>query len=586
MATITPPAAARNLGEYQRRVRSPLTRLRGYIRVYVGLEGALLLVLLLAGCFWVSLTLDYGLFKAARFDWVQAWPWGVRLVLFLLAAAGVLTIVTTTVLRRLLREFSDPALALVLERRFPRLLGDRLITAVELADLKKAQEQGYSPVMVLETIHEAAERVQQVPVAKVFDWRRLIVRGVLAVGLTLGLYLLAGGLFLTLDFFRHVHGGRIGYSRFNEVVQMWAERNVLAAPHRLDAAGAAGAGQRPRDRVARRQERHGAAGARAGAGIRHRRTGFVGRLRALTWNDLLKRPDLIGANVPSDLPFTLTPRNPSGEATVDQAARALGALDVRAESGSGRRGWQTADPKAAGGWRPLLWADLKSSLLNGLNPPPLPDWDGKPAAEKLTVDDVEQEMAAHQEEDRIFDAAAKALMQLEELGHAANGPVRIVKDGPVKWQSADPAAPGGWRPLLWADAAKLNPPALPPEWTREPPLPLVGSSAVGLMSSPIGQGPSLAAAALLAGRAAEPRLGITVDDVEAALAARQAARETRTAADVILQHLDRIAAVHDVLDRINSRVEQPEMSRTMRGWTCRSASTSPAPAARTLPWPT
>src|SRR5438874_2667182 len=164
MATITPPARTRNLSESNQRVRSPLARLRGYIRGYVSLEGALLLVLLLALWFWISLAIDYGAFKLFTLDWVQEWPWAVRLVLLVLLTAGVATAVSLNVFGRLFRDFTDAALALVLERRFPKLLGDRLITAVELSDLKKAEEQGYSPAMILETIHEAAERVQEVPV--------------------------------------------------------------------------------------------------------------------------------------------------------------------------------------------------------------------------------------------------------------------------------------------------------------------------------------------------------------------------------------------------------------------------------------
>ena len=41
-------------------------------------------------------------------------------------------------MRRFLREFNERTLALVLERRFPKLLGDRLITAVELADVSRS----------------------------------------------------------------------------------------------------------------------------------------------------------------------------------------------------------------------------------------------------------------------------------------------------------------------------------------------------------------------------------------------------------------------------------------------------------------
>ena len=114
-----------------------------------------------------------------------------------------------------------------MERRFPKLLGDRLITAVELSGLQKAEEQGYSPAMVRETIHEVAERVEQVPVQQAFDWGRLVRRGLVAAALTLGLYLVAGGVCLALDSARHVHAGRTGFSRFNETAAIWIERNIL-----------------------------------------------------------------------------------------------------------------------------------------------------------------------------------------------------------------------------------------------------------------------------------------------------------------------------------------------------------------------
>ena len=63
---------SRNLAEAHARVRSPLARLRGYIRSYVGIEGGLLLVLLTALWFWIGLSLDYGFFKLFAIDWV--WP--------------------------------------------------------------------------------------------------------------------------------------------------------------------------------------------------------------------------------------------------------------------------------------------------------------------------------------------------------------------------------------------------------------------------------------------------------------------------------------------------------------------------------
>ena len=50
----------------------------------------------------------------------------------------------------------------------------------------------------------------------------------------------------------------------------------------------------------------------------------------------------------------------------------------------------------------------------------------------------------------------------------------------------------------------------------------------------------------------------------AAAAAGDKAREEFKDADVIFQHLDRLAAVHEVIERVNARAALPEMSRTMR----------------------
>src|SRR5262249_32179710 len=59
-----------------------------------------------------------------------------------------LALVAFIVVKRLVYEFRPAALALVLERRYPDLLEDRLITAVELSDPKRAAEFGYSEAMV------------------------------------------------------------------------------------------------------------------------------------------------------------------------------------------------------------------------------------------------------------------------------------------------------------------------------------------------------------------------------------------------------------------------------------------------------
>jgi len=95
-------------------------------------------LILLSLWYWVGLGLDYGTFKLTGFDYVQLVPHWLRWGVFSLIAITLFTLVTLKLVR-LARTFRDESLALVLERRFPKLLGDRLITAVELTDLDDAE---------------------------------------------------------------------------------------------------------------------------------------------------------------------------------------------------------------------------------------------------------------------------------------------------------------------------------------------------------------------------------------------------------------------------------------------------------------
>src|SRR5438445_2364150 len=142
MATVTIPKEFFSRDESQRRVRHPLQRLRSYIRSYVAAEGLAILALYLALWFWIGLLLDFGFFKVSGVDWVQVVPWELRAVVLACLVIGLGAMVTSKMLLRLLREFRDSALALLLERRFSRQLGERLITAVEMADPHKAERYG------------------------------------------------------------------------------------------------------------------------------------------------------------------------------------------------------------------------------------------------------------------------------------------------------------------------------------------------------------------------------------------------------------------------------------------------------------
>ena len=202
----------------------PLDQLRGYIRRFVFLDGLLAAVLFLVAWFWVGLALDFGLFKLSGFDWVQDAPRGLRVVALIALAAMLVAIVTTWVVLRLTRDFSYPSLALVLEKRYPQVLGDRLITAVELADVDRQARVGYSPQMIERTIAEAREAVGRVPVREVFKWRRLWRKLLLAVVVTVALTAVGYG--LAAAFGRVTAPGEFAW-RSGDVVGIWAERNLL-----------------------------------------------------------------------------------------------------------------------------------------------------------------------------------------------------------------------------------------------------------------------------------------------------------------------------------------------------------------------
>jgi hypothetical protein len=233
MATVTNPQQAFNRVDADRRVRHPLSAVRGYIRRYVLLEGIALTVLYLALVFWIGLFIDYWPWKLFAFDWL--WTADelsgsgatvlLRVVVLVAIVGGLVALIVFKVIRKLFKEFSDASVALLLEKRYPEQLGDRLITAVELSDPTLAQKYGYSQAMVDQTIRDAAERVSQLPVHEVFRWGMLRFKGVLALAATVGVFLIVGAGWLLMS------GDSAGnfLIRFAQTGSIWAERNVLMA---------------------------------------------------------------------------------------------------------------------------------------------------------------------------------------------------------------------------------------------------------------------------------------------------------------------------------------------------------------------
>ncbi|MCS6977135.1 MAG: hypothetical protein NZM31_09040 [Gemmatales bacterium] len=196
MATATPPAPTKP--ERWLNFDQPLGKLGQAIRTYVLIEGIALAAIFLCGWMGVVFLLDWGTFALLGIDYVREAPETLHLLvrwLFLgVLLAGLVYLLGYKVLFRLLVPFRPAALALLLERRFPNVLQDRLVTAVELADLEAAAEMGYSPEMVAATARSAAAKVEEVPLLQVLNWtrlQRLVVAAVVCTAAMLALALLA-----------------------------------------------------------------------------------------------------------------------------------------------------------------------------------------------------------------------------------------------------------------------------------------------------------------------------------------------------------------------------------------------------------
>ena len=243
MATVT-KSKPFNHEETQRHVRSPLQAVRTIIRRYIILEGLALFLLAAACLFWLGLAFDFGLFKfdfdllgVHGIDWILLLndvdttgnsSLAVRVILLLAVVVGLLAFGFYKVGLRWFREFNDRAVALVLERRFPQELGDRLITAVELADPKLSQKYGYSQAMVEKTIQEAVDILRKLPIAAVFNWRRLYVLWSLVGVATVGLLLFSMAAFCAGSLVTDRPMNPYVYSwKFYDTASIWTERNVL-----------------------------------------------------------------------------------------------------------------------------------------------------------------------------------------------------------------------------------------------------------------------------------------------------------------------------------------------------------------------
>jgi hypothetical protein len=140
-------------------VTAVLAAIRRQTRRWVWIESLAWLGLLAAGFFWITLLVDRGLEPPA---WVRA-------AAGCLGTAGVLWIVATKLVGRLLVPLSDEALALVVERCLPGFR-DSLATAIGLA---RRPRDDIDPGLLARTTNEAAAMLAEVRPAAIFQRRRL-----------------------------------------------------------------------------------------------------------------------------------------------------------------------------------------------------------------------------------------------------------------------------------------------------------------------------------------------------------------------------------------------------------------------------
>jgi hypothetical protein len=392
MATVTPKRAP-EVAQHHARIASPLERLRGYIRGYVTLEGLGLGLLFLCVWFWVGMLFDWGLFKALGVDIVQQWPWAFRAIVLVGLSSFLVTILLFTIVFRFLVQFSDRAMAKVLEHRFPHLLQDKLITAVELHDPAEAAKYGYSPDMIRQTIADAAVQVEKVPVKEAFNWKRLRNRAVWVGILSVGAYLFVGASVTGISAVVHKPEKRVGYADLNETAALWVERNILLQntiwPRRAHL------------QLVDYQEGLRIPKKSTPPSLRVRAWKYVVAApkqpegwRQLTWAELKENAWMAG-----DVPELPADWNGTDQTTVDEVELKLAGFGPRQKESinvetSVDANWCIATvDEAFDGWRPLLWSDLTADKLGGLEVPSLPAaWELNGPA--ISVDEVQAKLSA------------------------------------------------------------------------------------------------------------------------------------------------------------------------------------------------
>ncbi len=166
--------------EAPRPVARKVSRLRLLVRLYVLLEGLAAAAIAAGAAFWLGLAIDW-LFEPSP---------ALRVALWAVAAVALAAVVWRYLARRLFAGLRSDSLALLVERRFPHL-AEGLITTVQAA--RTTDDPTVRRELIDATARRAAADMEQVGLLRVFDFRPLVTKTLIAAALGAGALALALG---------------------------------------------------------------------------------------------------------------------------------------------------------------------------------------------------------------------------------------------------------------------------------------------------------------------------------------------------------------------------------------------------------
>jgi hypothetical protein len=160
-------------------LRRLLDAVRTRLRAYVWLEGLAIVVVLLGAAFWLGLALDWSFEPSSN----------IRRIALILVGLIALWTCYRYLFRRVFTPISDSSLALLLERRFPKL-ADHVLTAVHIGS-NPSRSKAYNPDLVATTQHAAVRAIADVKPGQVFNHGPLLRASSAAIGIIASIALFA-----------------------------------------------------------------------------------------------------------------------------------------------------------------------------------------------------------------------------------------------------------------------------------------------------------------------------------------------------------------------------------------------------------